>query len=74
MKEITFWHLLHTARRLGQRGWPLPMRLAFLSGMLSGNNEAFLASVLSDNNEAFKANSHKPRILITKTKKEGMVG
>jgi len=42
MNGITFWHLLHTARKLKQRGWPLHMRLAYLTGVLSVKYEAFL--------------------------------
>ena len=42
MNGITFWYLLHTARRLKQRGWPLHMRLAYLTGVLSVKHETFL--------------------------------
>ncbi|MBA7468815.1 hypothetical protein ES707_04069 [subsurface metagenome] len=41
MNGITFWHLLHTARRLKQQGWTFPMRLAYLAGMLRANYEIF---------------------------------
>ena len=41
MNGISFWYLLHTARRLKRRGWPLYMRLAYLTGMLSVKYETF---------------------------------
>jgi hypothetical protein len=42
MNGITFWYLLHTARKLKQRDWPLYVRLAYLTGMLSVNYETFV--------------------------------
>lgn len=44
MEAITFRHLLNTARILKQRGWPLPMRLVYLAGMLGTKHETFLVN------------------------------
>ena len=50
MNGITFWHLLHTARKLKQWGWPLHMRLAYLTGVLSVKYE----TVMDNNHQSPK--------------------